>query len=52
MSEFQIVKDNTSESRVIKNDLTNEILQSGEVLVKVDTFALSANNVTYAVVGE
>jgi hypothetical protein len=52
MSEFQVSKNNYVECRVIDNDLSNKRLADGEVLVKVDKFALTANNITYAVVAE
>lgn len=52
MSEFQIHKTNITQSRIVDNDLTSKPLSAGQVLVKIDKFALTANNVTYAVVGE
>ncbi|MFT5277266.1 MAG: hypothetical protein ACI97K_001508 [Glaciecola sp.] len=52
MNEFQISKSNYSNCRIIDVDLTNNTLADDEVLVKVDKFALTANNITYAVVGE
>jgi len=52
MSEFQIQKTAITQSRIVDNDLSNTALAQGQVLVKIDKFALTANNVTYAVVGE
>jgi hypothetical protein len=52
MSEFQIQKTHITESRIVKNDLSKTTLAPGQVLVQIDKFALTANNVTYAVVGE
>ena len=52
MSEFQIQKTNITQSRIVDNDLSGKELAPGQVLVKIDKFALTANNVTYAVVGE
>ncbi|MFT6269303.1 MAG: hypothetical protein ACJAVV_002128 [Alphaproteobacteria bacterium] len=52
MSEFQIQKTNITESRIVGNDLASSPLSAGQVLVKIDKFALTANNITYAVVGE
>jgi hypothetical protein len=52
LSEFQIQKTNINQSRIISNDLTSAALELGQVLVKIDKFALTANNITYAVVGE
>mgnify|MGYP007008181118 CR=1 FL=1 len=52
MSEFQVSKSNYVDCRIVANDLSNQTLAEGEVLVKVDKFALTANNITYAVVAE
>lgn len=52
MSEFQINRNNYKQSRIIDNDLTKSDLDDGQVLVKIDKFALTANNITYAVVGD
>jgi hypothetical protein len=52
MSELQISKSNYADCRIIDVDLTNKALADSEVLVKIDKFALTANNITYAVVGE
>jgi len=50
ISEFIVRKDNLGDGRVETRDAP--ALQDGEVLAKVDRFALTANNVTYGVVGE
>lgn len=50
ISEFIVRKDNLSEGRVETREAP--ALKDGDVLVKVDRFALTANNVTYGVVGE
>lgn len=52
MSEFQIQKTHITESRIVDNDISKIALASGQVMLKIDKFALTANNVTYAVVGE
>jgi hypothetical protein len=52
MSEFQIHKTNITQSRIVQNDLSNTQLQTGEVLLSIDKFALTANNVTYAIMGD
>lgn len=52
MSELQIRKSKISESRIVDNDLSTATLEDGKVLLKIDKFALTANNITYAVVGE
>jgi len=52
MSEFQVSKRNYVNCRIVDSDLANKALEEGQVLVKVDKFALTANNITYAVVAE
>ncbi|MFQ3248389.1 MAG: hypothetical protein ACI9O6_000191 [Glaciecola sp.] len=52
MSEFQVSKQNYVECRIVNNDLSEQQLNDGQVLVKVDKFALTANNITYAVVAD
>jgi hypothetical protein len=52
MSEFQVSKGNYVDCRVVDNDLSFTPLGDDEVLVKIDKFALTANNITYAVVAE
>ena len=50
ISEFQVKKDNLGEARVMEKKLLP--IEEGEIVVKVDKFAITANNVTYGVVGE
>ena len=50
MTEFQVCKDNLAETR--KVDTVDLNLAKGEVLVKVDRFGFSANNITHGMVGE
>ena len=52
MSEFQIRKDNYLTNRVVATSLSESDIAEGEVLVKIDRFAFTANNITYAVVGD
>jgi hypothetical protein len=52
MSEFQIRKDNYLTQQIVDTALSEDDLDDGEVLVKVDRFAFTANNITYAVVGD
>lgn len=50
MQEFQTNKKNLTQSRII--DVAPNDIKDGEVLVKVDRFAFTANNITYAVMGD
>lgn len=52
MSEFQIKKTHITDSRIVENDISQRTLAPGQVILAIDKFALTANNITYAVVGE
>jgi hypothetical protein len=52
MSEFQIRKDDYLTNRVVDTNLSESDIGEGEVLVKIERFAFTANNITYAVVGD
>ena len=50
MQEFQTNKNDLTQSRII--DTPKIAIGDGEVLVKIDRFAFTANNITYAVAGD
>ena len=50
MQEFQINKQNLGQNRIVA--VAPSAINNGEVLVKIDRFAFTANNITYAVMGE
>jgi len=50
MNEFQVSKDNFSVSRLVEIGPIN--ITDDEILLQVNNFALTANNITYAVLGE
>ena len=50
--QFQVRRDNFPESRLVETANDEESLADGEVLAKIDRFALTANNVTYAAAGD
>jgi hypothetical protein len=53
MSEFQIRKDNFATHRVVETATpSGASITDGEILVKIDRFAFTANNITYAVLGD
>ncbi|MDT0582500.1 DUF2855 family protein [Brumicola blandensis] len=52
MMELQISRKNYNKVRLVQSHTHEKQLKDGEVLVKVDSFALTANNITYAVVGD
>jgi hypothetical protein len=50
MSEFQIQKNDLAKTRIIETSLPPA--NNGEIVLKVDKFAFTANNLTYGVMGE
>jgi hypothetical protein len=51
--DFQVRRDDLRETRVVPLAAPEEVeLTPGEVLVKIDRFAFTANNITYAVFGD
>lgn len=51
MQEFQVRKDHFSDTRLVDTGEPAPI-NEGEIRVKIDSFSFTANNITYAVVGE
>lgn len=49
-SHFEVRKDDLTRTRIVTAEIPE--LQDGEILTKIDRFALTANNISYAVVGE
>lgn len=47
---LEVLKNDLSQSRLTQRECPD--LQTGEILCRVDRFALTANNITYGVVGE
>jgi hypothetical protein len=54
MSEFQTNRNDLTKTRIIKTDINHarENLNQGQILVQVDRFAFTANNVTYGAAGD
>ena len=54
MAEFQIRKDDLTSTRMVPagNSEQDFTLNEGEILVKIEHFAFTANNITYGAVGE
>ena len=50
LQQFQVRKDDLSTTRLVERPVPDPV--DGEVLARVERFALTANNVTYGVVGE
>jgi len=49
-TQFEVQKKDLNQSRLVKTQLAD--LRNGEILVEIERFAFTANNVTYGVVGE
>lgn len=52
MTQFQIRKDNFTTQRLVKDTNKTTALNAGEVRVNIVRFALTANNITYAAMGD
>jgi uncharacterized protein DUF2855 len=54
MIEFQVNKSNFTQTRTVDDSTINAStpLSNNEVIVQIESFALTANNITYAVMGE
>ena len=50
MNQFQTLKSDLTKSRIINTDLP--IIRDGEILLKIESFAFTTNNVTYGVAGD
>ena len=53
MTQFQIRKDDFTNGRIVETSSGDQHtkIDNGEILVKIDRFAFTANNITYAVTG-
>lgn len=51
MKEFQTLKSDITQSRIISINLEKDLAEN-EILVKIEKFSFTANNVTYGVAGE
>jgi len=51
-TDFLIKKDDLQQVKFVEGELDPAALQSGEVLVKVDKFAFTTNNITYCLMGD
>ena len=49
-AQFEVKKDRLSDTQVVETTIGD--IDDGQILCKVDRFALTANNITYGVVGE
>jgi len=52
LSEIWIEKSNVANTKIVEKSLDSTQLSTDEVLLKVDSFGFSANNITYAVFGD
>lgn len=53
MSQFQVNKTNFQKGKIVNTPSLDQLnLEDGEIIVKIDRFAYTSNNITYAVVGD
>ena len=52
MSTFQVTRSGLAQTRIVEDTSNDMALADGEILVKVDRFGFSANNITYGIAGD
>ena len=52
MSELQTLKSDLTKTRLVYSDTQLSNLSDGQIVVRVERFAFTANNITYGVAGE
>lgn len=52
MSEFQVRKSNLGESRIVDAGSKDPVIGDNQIMVRVEKFGFSANNITYGVAGD
>ena len=50
MNQFQTLKSDLTQSRII--DIDSPAIDNGEIAVRIESYAFTANNVTYGVAGD
>ncbi|MFT2091487.1 DUF2855 family protein [Paraglaciecola sp. 2405UD69-4] len=52
VTQVWIEKSNVANTKIIEKNIDIDLLQEGEVVLKIDSLGFSANNITYAVFGD
>ena len=52
LTEIRVEKSNVANTKIIEKEFDREHLGADEVLLKIDTFGFSANNITYSIFGD
>ena len=50
MNQFQTLKSDLTKSRIV--DIDSTVIDDDEIIVKIESYAFTANNVTYGVAGD
>ena len=50
MNQFQTLKSDLTQSRIV--DINSTVIDDDEIIVKIESYAFTANNVTYGVAGD
>ena len=50
MNQFQTLKSDLTQSRIV--DIDSTVIDDDEIIVKIESYAFTANNVTYGVAGD
>ena len=52
MREFQVLKSDITKTRIAKVDINHSGLEKDEILVQIENFSFTANNISYGVAGD
>ena len=52
MKEFQTLKNDITKTRILEAEINSDHLENNEIIVQVETFSFTANNISYGVAGD
>ena len=52
MREFQVLKSDITKTRIAEVDINQSVLEKDEILVQIENFSFTANNISYGFAGD
>ena len=52
MKEFQTLKSDITKTRIFEGEIDLDVIDEDEIIVRVETFSFTANNISYGVAGD
>ena len=52
MKEFQTLKSDITKTRIFEVEINSNELDNDEIIVQIETFSFTANNISYGVAGD